>query len=318
MLAPEQRLRSGGRGQHDVGASNRLVELLERQCLSAKGFRQLHSAFVGPVRKKNVLGASRNQVAGRQFGHLARAYDIHSPVSQRAENLFCQLHGNSRNRNTRAADGRLRAYPLGHRKRPRKQGLQSRMHCAQAARHGVSFFDLSQDLRLAHDHRIQAGGHTKNMPHSLALPELIDMGMQCIGAYAEVAAQELAQVGSLAAAGEQLDPVAGGEHHAFIHSWLLHQGANGIGQSCLRDGQPLPHIERCAVVVHANELKIHHAIKLCFAKNTMGECWPPRLPQQQQTHRQPGKQRGVRASPHSSAYTTRWSKQSTSVLKAVP
>src|SRR5437660_548501 len=89
------------------------------------------------------------------------------------------------------------------------------------------------------------------------------MGIECVRAHAEVAAQESAQVTSLLSAGEHLYAIASGEHHAFINSRLLDQRADGIRQLCLRDGKPLAHVQRCAVVVHADELKVHCAINLC-------------------------------------------------------
>ena len=88
MLAAEQRLRRASGGKHDVGAIDGLIKLLKRNCLPAKGFRHLNSALVSSVGKENVAGASGNQMPRCQFSHLARAYHIHCPVSERAEYLL--------------------------------------------------------------------------------------------------------------------------------------------------------------------------------------------------------------------------------------
>src|SRR5262249_4523159 len=79
----------------------------------------------------------------------------------------------------------------------------------------------------------------------------------------EIAAQKSAQVRALASAGEHFHAIAGGKHHAFIHTRLLDQSAHHIRQTLFGNGQPLAQLQRRGVVVHADEMKIHGAINLC-------------------------------------------------------
>src|ERR1044071_4895159 len=75
--------------------------------------------------------------------------------------------------------------------------------------------------------------------------------------------QKAAQIGGLPDAGHHLHAVTGGEHHSFIHAGLLYQAADGVRQLRLRDSKPLAHFQRRAVVVHADDTKVHGAITLC-------------------------------------------------------
>src|ERR1044071_3980599 len=137
------------------------------------------------------------------------------------------------------------------------------MHRAQPTCHGVSFFYLAQNLRFAHHHGIEAGSHAEHMAHSVALLKFIDVAIQGSGVQAKIAAQKSPKIGSLFGAGEHFHPVARGKDHAFIHAGLLHQAADRVRQLRLRDSEPLTHLQRCAVVVHADDVEVHGAINLC-------------------------------------------------------
>src|SRR5690349_671247 len=101
------------------------------------------------------------------------------------------------------------------------------------------------------------------MADSVTLLEFINMRVQCRWAHFEVAPQKSTQVGALFGAGEHLHAIASREHHSLIHARLLHQRTDGIRQLRLRNSKPLAHLQRRAVVVHADEVKVHGAINLC-------------------------------------------------------
>src|SRR6266481_509060 len=101
------------------------------------------------------------------------------------------------------------------------------------------------------------------MPHRIALLELVPVPIQCVLAYAKIAWEKFAQVGFLLRRGQHLNAVAGREHHPLFRSRLLHQIANSLRQAGLGNGEPLPHFQRSAVMVYANELKVHGETNLC-------------------------------------------------------
>ena len=131
------------------------------------------------------------------------------------------------------------------------------------ARQSVSFFYLAQNLRLAHHHGVKTGGNAEYVAHGFALLKFIDMGIKRRGTHPKIAAQKSPQVGALLGTGDHLNAVACGKHHAFIHAGLLHQAADGVRQLRFRHSQPLTHLKRSAVVVHADNVKVHGAINLC-------------------------------------------------------
>src|SRR5579859_1465518 len=137
------------------------------------------------------------------------------------------------------------------------------MYRAQPAGNSISFFHLTQDLRFAHYHRIQAGCHTEHMSHGVAVLKFIDMAIQGSGVQAEIAAQKSPKIGRLFGAGNHFHAIARRKNHAFIHAGLLHQTADRVGQLRLRDSKPLTHLQGCAVVVHADDVEVHGAINLC-------------------------------------------------------
>src|SRR4029077_2707855 len=82
-------------------------------------------------------------------------------------------------------------------------------------------------------------------------------------AHAEIISQKAAQIGGLLNAGDHFHAIAGRKHHALVHAGLLHQAADGVRKLGLRDSKPLTHLQGRAVVVHADDAKIHGAINLC-------------------------------------------------------
>src|SRR5882724_399031 len=137
------------------------------------------------------------------------------------------------------------------------------MDCSHPSCQCVSFFYLAKDLRFAHHHGIQAGRNAKHVSHSLALLKFVDMRIERGGIHPKITAQKSAQIGALLGAGNYLDAIASGKHHAFVHAGLLHQAANRVRQLRLRHSQPLTHLKRRAVVVYADNVKVHGAINLC-------------------------------------------------------
>ena len=57
-------------------------------------------------------------------------------------------------------------------------GVPTARHRARRSRNGKGFFHLAQNLRLAHDHRVEAGSHAEQMPHGFLVAVLKKMWMQ--------------------------------------------------------------------------------------------------------------------------------------------
>ena len=77
-----------------------------------------------------------------------------------------------------------------------ESGLQKMLElagdCSGGARGGKSFFDLTENLRLADDHRVQARGDAEEMADGLLIAVLVDVRREKGLVQAEVVMQETA------------------------------------------------------------------------------------------------------------------------------
>ena len=79
----------------------------------------------------------------------------------------------------------------------------------------------------------------------------------------EIVAKERTQVGAaVLGLGQQLYAIAGAQDQPLVNARMLGETLQGIGQSRFRDRQTLPHFDRRAVVIDADELKVHDCANL--------------------------------------------------------
>src|SRR5579883_2936398 len=181
-----------------------------------------------------------HEVAGGQFAHFARADEQDALAFERAEDFL--------------GDGE------GALQKPFEVGLYGAHLTADA----VGFLDLPEDLRLADDHRIEAGCNTKQMPNGLAFAVFIHVGAHLSDIHAEELAEEAQEVeAGFFMTGEKLDAVTGGKHHGLTDAGKLMQRACGFTQALGRDGKLFPQLHRSRLVVHAREKDLHGVVYLC-------------------------------------------------------
>jgi len=99
----------------------------------------------------------------RQLGHFPGTHHQNRFSLQVPEDLDRQLHCGGCHRNCRSANSRLGANPLGRRKCGFANANQLAADSPRPLCDFECFFDLSQNLSLAHHHRIQAGGNAKQV-----------------------------------------------------------------------------------------------------------------------------------------------------------
>jgi hypothetical protein len=166
----------------------------------------------------------------------------------------------------RRSNRSFRAHPLGHRESAAEELIQLPANGSDRTSSSVGFLNLPKNLRLAEHHRIQTRGHTEDVPHGVLLAELVKMRVERTGVHVKVIAQESAKIGvSVHSERDDLDAVAGRDHHTLFDSRISCQLSAGIRQARLRDGQPLADFQRRALMVQSNEL-ISHAPNLCIAE----------------------------------------------------
>ncbi len=155
------------------------------------------------------------------LARLARADDHYAALGQIAENLPSQLHRDGANRDVPARDRRARTHRLRRRERGLEQPVEPLARLAVRVRNVIGVLELPKDLRLAHDHRLQAGRDGVEMLHASHIAHLERQRREVVR-YRVKMAQELRprlrralRVGGCA---EVLNAVAGRDQHRLAQA----------------------------------------------------------------------------------------------------
>ena len=149
-------MRRAGRGDHDIDLGQHADEarVFDRSALEEAG--HFDGALVGAVGDEDVGRARAAQVAGGQFGHLARAHDHDRAVVERAEDLARQLDGSVADGDGHLADAGIGADAFGDAECAGEQAFQPSADGPGVLGGGVGVLELAEDLRLADHHGIEA------------------------------------------------------------------------------------------------------------------------------------------------------------------
>src|SRR5207248_1100198 len=105
----------------------------------------------------------RVQGAGRSFACFARAEHQDTSAAQVPENFARQFHRDRADRDRAACDLRVAPDMLRNAKCPLEKTMQYWSRAAGFPRRRVGFFHLSENFRLADDHRVQTRHDSKEM-----------------------------------------------------------------------------------------------------------------------------------------------------------
>src|SRR5215470_2581629 len=169
------------------------------------------------------------KMASGKFAHLAGADQVHGLTVKRSENLLGEFDSDRRHGNGGRSNSGLCPDALGNRECSRQERIEMGMHGAHGAGHRIGLLDLTENLRLSNDHRVETGSHTKQVADSILLAVLVQVGVEVGSVELKVLADERAQVHTaILRVGEKLNPVAGGENETFLHSRMLAQTTAGF------------------------------------------------------------------------------------------
>ena len=107
------------------------------------------------------------QVLQGQFGHLAGAHQQDGLAGQLAEDLPGQADRGIADADGVVADAGFAAHPFGHGEGLVQQAVQNGAGGLVLGGLPVGLLDLPQDLGLAQDHGIEAGGYPEEVLHRL-------------------------------------------------------------------------------------------------------------------------------------------------------
>src|SRR5207248_337430 len=151
----------------------------------------------------------------------------HFAIVQRSKDLFSQLDGRVADRNRAHADFGLATHALSDGEGASDHGVEESGNGALLFGGGVGRFELSEDLRLADDHRVEAGGYAEDMADGVLASIAVDVLLQPGALGVLHGGEELfdagLRVGAVLRNDGDFDAIAGGENHALHYAGFLAQ-----------------------------------------------------------------------------------------------
>jgi hypothetical protein len=129
LLARENPTGSARRGQHDIRASELVLDSVKRQSLAAKTLCELFGPLSGPVGDRRNRRPARNKVPDGRLAHLSRSDNENGASLEISEDLLGERRGvttpapGSRLRSGSAPLSGLKRLAEGVEQRPRRAGL---------------------------------------------------------------------------------------------------------------------------------------------------------------------------------------------------
>jgi hypothetical protein len=137
-----------------------------------------------------------------------------------------------------------------------------RVEQAQLEAGHEGFLDLTGDLRLADDHRVETRGHAEEVLDDISVAEDVEVLFEVFarsgGAIGHPVDDGLDDV--FARRGDdRLHAIARRDDASTLDSGQLRQRLDDVRQLRLGDAEPLAHLDRRCPVIHADEEKRHDA-----------------------------------------------------------
>ena len=165
---------------------------------------QLAGPLEMPVDHGDPPRALVAEVTQRFLGHLARADHQRLLVVESLEDLPGEVgHGHAGNAHAALVDGRFGGHAAGDADGRLKGRVQQRPGVVVLDGRLVRLLHLGENLRLAHHHAVQAGGHGEQVPHRL-LADVVIQVRRDLGRIELVEAGQ--EAGHLLAAGRPRPP----------------------------------------------------------------------------------------------------------------
>ena len=128
-----------------------------------------------PADDRHLLDALRFHVQRRQLAHFAGADDEDRPALEVAEDLARERDCREADRDGARGQSGFRADALARGERRMEQAVEDRADRLRAGGERVGFLHLAEDLRLADDERIEAGGDAEQMAGRVEIGQIVQV-----------------------------------------------------------------------------------------------------------------------------------------------
>ena len=255
----QYRHRTGGGADHDIRLGEMFGRIRQRQriCREAggEGLRVLQC----PVGDDHPFHVRLGQMLSRQFDGLAGADQHHAGLVQLAEQLPGQFYAGIGHGYRMRTDTGFGPDTFGGGESLLEQAVEQAMHAALLAGHRPGLLDLSEDLRLAHDERVESGGHPEQMPDRILVLVLVEVAAQRLGRDAMMFGQPARQRRFMFGGDVAVDfrPVAGAEQDGLFDTGDLHQRRQRLALLAVRHAHAFAQVDRRGLVIQAKDKQGH-------------------------------------------------------------
>ena len=168
----------GYRSDDQVRPIERLPKLVPGDHFPAETRRQIDGVLRRAVQNAQLLDPAIAQMPHHLLAGRARSDDQRAVIVQLAENAFGKFHAGKRHGNRTRAEFRFVAHALAHLEGRLKHAIEHRPGLAAVQRNLVGVANLSQNLRFAQQHRIQAGRYAEEMAHGVAVTMAVQRAVE--------------------------------------------------------------------------------------------------------------------------------------------
>src|SRR5579872_2585039 len=247
-------VRRAAGGDDDIHLRHEAEELVVFDDFAIEQRRHFNRALIRAICHVHVRRAAALQVPGGGFRHLAGAHNQDLFVFKRAENLAREFDGREAYGNRARSDLGLGPDALGNVKGTRQKRVHEAVDCPFLLRDGVGGFELAENLRLAHHHRIEAGGDTEEVCDGVAVGEGVEVRPHPLALYAARAGQESVDhalvVRLVVGAGDRdLHAIAGGEDHSFDNAGTATEVFQGVRYGPFFKREAFAYLYRCTAMI---------------------------------------------------------------------
>ena len=241
--------RRGGAADHDIEALHFALPVFKRNRPTSEGCSQSLGAFTGSIGDHHTTRASRKKSAGGFFTRVSGSNDEDFLVSEGIENVFREPDRRRGDAHTATLDFCFGANLLRRLEGPLKSPIQAAARVSIFQSELVGLFQLPEDFRLAHHHRVESRRHTEKVSQAVWLGERVELRAKRTFVSMELSKKvphrrESPRRIAIGGDGVDFDAVASREDHGFLDISALPENLKRLGNPRFGKCETLSQLDR--------------------------------------------------------------------------